>query len=614
MATETVAVSHEATPTPVLEKVEEKLNEEVKQTEHESGEPGPKSEELPSMEPALLKSEEKIEEDKPVEELPASVTTLSETEGKKEEDKPIVASVVKIEDIPLTEYSEVAQDPIREPDTPSTVPEAVDDGVKIQPEEQPEIQSVDKAPLEQLAAESTDKQPEEQPSIEFVDKESRDQQATESTDKLPEKQPAIDSVDKEQPQEQKATESIDTQQEEQPAIDSVDKEEPHEQKVTETADKQQEGQPATESIKSEPQEQLNMVDLPELPVEFIEKPVEPLEVSPVKEPEAITVNERDDLEAESVKEEKPEPIVPEVEGKSEEQPEVAEQNGKKCEVVDPKGSVPSETEKEEAVLPDKDTATFKEAEDELEGSKEKYAPGVVEKAGEEDIKKEASVANVVEGLSKEPAVELEKVKEENGTENSSKEDNEKENVISHLPTEPTKAEDVKNSAFTADVTTESFEGETKSRDVELVAENKKEDDMNNERPDLVESNKGGGKDGKLDENAIAVNNQIGEPPESKLEVKEEETEKAEANELEMEKVEETGESDVPNLEPSKVGDDTETSEVLPKEVSAKPTQKQSNNIITKVKKSLVKAKKAILGKSPSSKTISTENKSDIEVK
>ena len=49
----------------------------------------------------------------------------------------------------------------------------------------------------------------------------------------------------------------------------------------------------------------------------------------------------------------------------------------------------------------------------------------------------------------------------------------------------------------------------------------------------------------------------------------------------------------------------------PKEAPAKPSTKQSNNIISKVKNSLVKAKKAIIGKSPSSKTISTD---DIKVK
>uniref|UniRef100_A0A1J3G395 Uncharacterized protein n=1 Tax=Noccaea caerulescens TaxID=107243 RepID=A0A1J3G395_NOCCA len=54
-------------------------------------------------------------------------------------------------------------------------------------------------------------------------------------------------------------------------------------------------------------------------------------------------------------------------------------------------------------------------------------------------------------------------------------------------------------------------------------------------------------------------------------------------------------------------------EVTTKEVPVKP--KNSNSIMSKVKQSLVKAKKAIIGKSPSSKTMSTEDaKGEIKVK
>ncbi len=73
---------------------------------------------------------------------------------------------------------------------------------------------------------------------------------------------------------------------------------------------------------------------------------------------------------------------------------------------------------------------------------------------------------------------------------------------------------------------------------------------------------------------------------------------------------ETGED---KLEKEKV-DEVAKSEDLPKELPAKSTQKQSNNIIFKVKQSLVKTKKAIIGKSPSSKTLSFDTKVDIKVK
>ncbi|KAM5568478.1 hypothetical protein ABKV19_016173 [Rosa sericea] len=70
----------------------------------------------------------------------------------------------------------------------------------------------------------------------------------------------------------------------------------------------------------------------------------------------------------------------------------------------------------------------------------------------------------------------------------------------------------------------------------------------------------------------------------------------------------------PTLESCKDGDhETQTSKDQAQDVSAKPAQKQSgNNIISKVKQSLVKVKKAIIGKSPSSKVLSPEIKGDHE--
>ncbi|KAJ6810154.1 uncharacterized protein M6B38_158040 [Iris pallida] len=51
-----------------------------------------------------------------------------------------------------------------------------------------------------------------------------------------------------------------------------------------------------------------------------------------------------------------------------------------------------------------------------------------------------------------------------------------------------------------------------------------------------------------------------------------------------------------------------------KEVTAKPPHRQSNSIFSKVKHSIVKVKKAIIGKSPSSKTMTPEGNDDIKVK
>ncbi|ONK63145.1 uncharacterized protein A4U43_C07F11870 [Asparagus officinalis] len=64
------------------------------------------------------------------------------------------------------------------------------------------------------------------------------------------------------------------------------------------------------------------------------------------------------------------------------------------------------------------------------------------------------------------------------------------------------------------------------------------------------------------------------------------------------------------------GEKTEkdAAEAPKEEVAIKSSQRQSNNIFSKVKQSMVKVKKAIIGKSPSSKTISAEGKDEIKVK
>ncbi|XP_023538882.1 uncharacterized protein LOC111799674 [Cucurbita pepo subsp. pepo] len=50
------------------------------------------------------------------------------------------------------------------------------------------------------------------------------------------------------------------------------------------------------------------------------------------------------------------------------------------------------------------------------------------------------------------------------------------------------------------------------------------------------------------------------------------------------------------------------------EVPSNPTHKHSHNLLSKLKHSLVKARKAIIGKSPTSKTLSSQPKDDIKLK
>ena len=117
------------------------------------------------------------------------------------------------------------------------------------------------------------------------------------------------------------------------------------------------------------------------------------------------------------------------------------------------------------------------------------------------------------------------------------------------------------------------------------------------------------------ENTTVVSEPLKEPQESELHLRSEKTVETGEDKLEKEKVDEVAESEVQNLEPPvNIGDEIKTSQDQPKELPAKSTQKQSNNIISKVKQSLVKAKKAIIGKSPSSKTLSSDTKGDIKVK
>ncbi|KAJ6974032.1 hypothetical protein NC653_030172 [Populus alba x Populus x berolinensis] len=136
-----------------------------------------------------------------------------------------------------------------------------------------------------------------------------------------------------------------------------------------------------------------------------------------------------------------------------------------------------------------------------------------------------------------------------------------------------------------------------------------------EIPAIDETHKDGNIEGKLDEATTAVSEPVKESQDSVSEAKEEEgTAKTNEENSEQEKVDEIAKSDTQNLEYSvKDAEDAKESQDLPREVPAKPAQKHSNNILTRVKQSLVKAKKAIIGKSPTPKTVSSDSKGDVKV-
>ncbi|XP_034686153.1 nuclear autoantigenic sperm protein-like isoform X5 [Vitis riparia] len=166
-------------------------------------------------------------------------------------------------------------------------------------------------------------------------------------------------------------------------------------------------------------------------------------------------------------------------------------------------------------------------------------------------------------------------------------------VEESIQTETAKTDDRNGSNFVAEVA--EIDREQVSRDVEVVAEVKKLENVEEDIPLSVEADKDKDGEGKLSE------------------VDAKETVKTNADNLESAKTDgEIAKSNPPNLETLKNGDDSKTSAKPPKQDD--PVKKHSNNLISKVKQSIVKVKKAITGKSPSPKALLPEAKGDEKVK
>ncbi|PQM36349.1 titin-like [Prunus yedoensis var. nudiflora] len=235
---------------------------------------------------------------------------------------------------------------------------------------------------------------------------------------------------------------------------------------------------------------------------------------------------------------------------------------------------------------------------------------------QEDLKKELSGVDVVEKLAEEAVVEIEKSGEENETKNVKLEENENRNVINEVSTQPLE-EEVNSSISPAEVIEKSFEGAEKY--VEPAVENERAEQIKDETPAKVETKKDESVEEKQDEVTRAVDEPLKDSKQSESEVKGEdklEEKQDETDAGKLEKVDDDVAKSKQNIElpPTKDGDQTKPSQDLPKEAPAKPSQKQSNTILSKVKQSLVKAKKAIIGKSPSSKNPASGTKDDIKVK
>ncbi|KAL7257781.1 hypothetical protein ACSBR1_003985 [Camellia fascicularis] len=342
-----------------------------------------------------------------------------------------------------------------------------------------------------------------------------------------------------------------------PVVTDSTKSPPEDQPTIESVEKQPQEQPPVESIEKQLEEQPKMDDTSETSVEAVEKSEEQVEVLPVKESEpAVVVKDTENSEPEPKKEEIPEP-VPDVDNKQQEQSEVAEQ-----------------------------------------------------------VEKELSGTDVIEGRSNDEVVESGKIElGSEGKDVKTGEENEEKKGIAKESEEPKtdKVEELSSAISPTEVTEKCLEGDNTSRDIGLIAENGKES-IKDEAVNSVKTKKNGEVEGKVDEvTTSTIKEPIEESQKSKTEAKGEET--VQTGETNLEKEKEAGDIAKPEV-PTPESTDTKTSKEAPTDeiISVKPTSKQSNNFIAKVKQSLVKAKKAIIGKSPNSKTVSSETKSDVKDK
>ncbi|XP_034686149.1 uncharacterized protein LOC117914789 isoform X2 [Vitis riparia] len=392
----------------------------------------------------------------------------------------------------------------------------------------------------------------------------------------------------------------------------------NEHSTTEMVETQQQEQVAGEAIE-QPEEKPSVGTAePDSSIEAVDKLVEHLEVIPVKESELEVAKVPEAFsEAECKIAESP-GLVTTVEGETGERAEVIKGFEGETEEIKPSESLGGEVMTSEGTMADKcegneslkeetsldqepvayenSVPTNEEAQvdpKEEEGYSSTF--DVIEKAAARATDKEGAGGDVVERLSKDETVVAAMVEEEKEEKIVKIEDSEGTNtkVEESIQTETAKTYDRNGSNFVAEVA--EIDREQVSRDVEEVAEVKKLENVEEDIPLSVEADKDKDGEGKLSE------------------VDAKETVKTNADNLESAKTDgEIAKSNPPNLETLKNGDDSKTSAKPPKQDD--PVKKHSNNLISKVKQSIVKVKKAITGKSPSPKALLPEAKGDEKVK
>ncbi|GFY94344.1 neurofilament protein-like protein [Actinidia rufa] len=673
MASEATVVSdYSAAP----EKVE-KVNEELKQIEESlpaskdgGEEKEPKAEELPCQPTPSSEVDKKLEEkqierslateakktdEMPVLEVPVEDNSQAEAKPtivsveEQPQEKPVIEVVEKLleaapEVVEGTVPAVVAEQPVTEP-------------VGEQSEEQPPVEVVEKEAEEQPKIVGTP-----EPSVEAVEEtekvevllikelETLAAKNVESSEAAPKKEVIPESVTK---MEDKPLEQLE-------AVEVVEKEcaaaEPKESVEVEIAkDKETSADKIEETIEEKPV----VMDTPQEPSEAAEKVeeecavIEPKEtvkfeiakektdkdevVATEKAPKQSEAAEKvedecavvepeesakveiadkeisaDKIEDSLLKEEQTSKDEVVVTNEAPEQSEAAENVEEVCTEVEPEESVKIEIAKVVETLTDKIAETTKvepyvtESSDQItptnmeaEADTKEDESTVVENANIDEKEKESSGTSVVEVLSKEVIVDSGKIELE--SEGKNVETEEEKKFVTEESNEPktNKVEDVSSS----EVAEKSLEGEISTRGIELVVENGKES-IKDETVTSVETEKNGEVDEKVVEvTTPTVEVPAEEPKKSETEVKgAENAETVETNYVKEKEAGEIAKSDFPTPEPPK------------EEVLTKPTSKQSNTIMSKVKQSLVKAKKAIIGKSTNSKTVSSEAKGDVKDK
>lgn len=379
-------------------------------------------------------------------------------------------------------------------------------------------------------------------------------------------------------------------------------------------------------------------------IEVEEKPTEQRQVGEEveevsKDVEVVKETSNSKLEAVPREIEKPEPVSSEVEENSGEQLQVGQEVGEVSNDVKTKEAIVLETSKSEGTSDDmiKEEKTDKEEEtsltvnaaqvtsnEEPQANLVEPSPEVAEKVVEEDDKKESNVTDVIEGVSNEAAGIIkgpEQVSTDQEAKAGQKEEREysvpaavEEKVVVDVAAndddkkEPEASNAVPGSSTEVEVESKKVEEQNEAKTATIEAEESVRDDNGSL---VVDDKKEGNTDTKVDEISRAISEPLRETLASKFQEKEDESVDTGVDKLEKEQAVEPEKTKV---EATKESDATKISKDLPKETPAKPAQKQSNNIISKVKQSLVKAKKAITGKSPSSKNLSSEPKGDIKVK